>query len=104
MTELVCGHLATKEISEIADAAARRVIETSQRRAVCLSPEGRVTVETLGVCVDDDIVGVYTKAPDLMALWRQIEGDLREAARERGLRPKAPKRRVVKSEGGRRAA
>lgn len=95
MTEHVCGHLATKPPSEIADAAARRVMETNKPRAVCVSPEGRVTVETLAVCVEDDIVGVYTKAPGLLSLTRQIAGDLQHAIKERGLRPSAPKRRMV---------
>lgn len=82
-----CGRLGRNSISEIADKAGRLVLDYRVPRAVCLDPEGRVTVESPNDAIEDDLVGVYSQAPGLLALWRTIDEDLRFAAEQRGIAP-----------------
>lgn len=101
MTDLSCGRYGRHAPGEMGDRAARHIMERRGNWAVCLSPEGVATVETLRAALESDIVGVYTRDDGLLALTRLIAGDLQAAIKERGIKPEMPRRRVVI---GRRAA
>lgn len=81
------GKIGRMPIDTIADRAAEQLTRPrAVARAVCLDPDGRVTIEAYGNAVPDDVVGVYDRTPGRMGLWRQIRDDLRH---ELGLRAAA---------------
>lgn len=86
--ELHIGRLGKQSVSEIADKASHAIAQAPRARAVCLSPEGVATIETVAQAIEEDLVGVYTAAPGKFQLWRIIQGDLRTAIDQRGLKPK----------------
>ena len=83
MSEIKCGRIGLHTISRCADKAAHAIIEYLVPKAVCLSPDGHVTVEPVADAIPDDLVGAYTRKLGVFALWGQIETDLRCAANER---------------------
>lgn len=85
--EQTVGRLGKQSASEIADRAARIVMDAPKSRALCLAPDGTVSIESVAQAIPDELVGVYTKAPGLLALWRQMYDDLRAAITERGIGP-----------------
>lgn len=95
------GRLGRQSASEIADRAARIVVDASTPRALCLAPDGSVTVESVKQAIPDDIVGVYTGAPGLMGLWRLMYDDLRVAISERRIQA-VPRLRVESGRRGKR--
>ncbi|HEY1142277.1 MAG TPA: hypothetical protein VGE88_19040 [Lysobacter sp.] len=85
--EQVIGRLGKQSASELAGRAARIIVDAPRERAVCLAPDGTTSIESVAQAIPDELVGVYTKAPGLLALWRQIYDDLRAAITERGIGP-----------------
>jgi hypothetical protein len=85
--EQIVGRLGKQSASELADRAARVIVDAPRERALCLGPDGTVSIESVAQAIPDELVGVYTKAPGLLALWRQIYDDLRAAITERGIGP-----------------
>jgi hypothetical protein len=83
MNERPCGRIGIHTISQCADKAARIISEYKIPRAVCLSPDGFVTVENPAHVIDEELVGVYTAGDSLFGLWRQLSDDLLASARER---------------------
>lgn len=83
MNERPCGRIGMHTISQCADKAANIISEYKIARAVCLSPDGFVTVEAPSHVLDDELVGVYTAGDSLFGLWRQLSDDLLASARER---------------------
>lgn len=83
MSEIKCGRIGLHTISRCADKAANAIAELLTPHAVCLEPDGHVTVEAVAHAIPDDLVGVYAPQRGVFALWGQIEGDLRCAAVER---------------------
>ncbi len=83
MTEQVVGRIGKHTLSYCADRAAESIMEFQSPRAVCLDPDGIVTVEFPGAVILDEVVGVYTQELGRFALWRLIEEDLRESVRLR---------------------
>lgn len=83
MAEHKCGRLGLHTISRCADKAANTIAELLTPHAVCLAPDGHVTVEPVADAIPDDLVGVYSRKLGVFALWGQIEGDIRCAANER---------------------
>ncbi|WP_162434588.1 hypothetical protein [Pseudoxanthomonas koreensis] len=62
-------------MSAIADEAALRVTAARSPKAVCIAPDGRVTVETPQWAMEGDIVGVYA-SDSRLDLWRLIRDDM----------------------------
>lgn len=85
MNEIKCGRLGMHTISDCADRAAIVIAESSKPRAVCLSPDGHVTVESPGGVVEEDLVGVYAPRPGRFALWQLISEDLLATKVERNI-------------------
>ena len=99
--ETQCGRIGFATVSDCAERAAGIVCHVKTPQAVCLSPDGFVTVEAVAHAIPDDIVGVYT-ARSSVELWLQISGDLFVSMQERGIRgSRANRHRVM---GERRAA
>ncbi len=100
-TDHPLGNLFTRPLSALADEAASRVTRANGPRAVCISPEGQVTVEKPDEAVEEDIVGTYRSACRL-DLWRQIADDMAAHMAERPLTPRRVRRvyrgRVAKEE------
>lgn len=88
MSERVCGRISKVAINKIAHRCTLEILDFVGPRAVCLAPDGEVTVETPETCVETDLVGTYTADTGLLELWRLIDGDIREAAAERGIEGK----------------
>lgn len=82
MNERKCGRLGKLVISECADRAAAFITEYVTPRAVCLAPDGNVTVESPEHVILCDLVGVY-RPLGRIDLWRMISDDLAVAVRER---------------------
>lgn len=100
-TETACGRIGLQPITKCADRAAEVIASAREKLAVCLSPEGFVTVEAIEHAILTEMVDVYS--PDsAFRLWGQIEADLAEACKERGITGGRGHRHRVMSE--RRAA
>ena len=69
----------------IAERAVDIVLTRTRPVAVCVDPDGRVTVESLAEAVDEDIVGVYAPATGFTALYRSIRDDLALTVEQRGI-------------------
>lgn len=85
MNERRCGRLGQHTISHCADRAARIICDYNIPRAVCLDPDGRVTVEAIDDAIPDEMVGVYDGSGGQFELWRMISDDLLAAKTERGV-------------------
>lgn len=97
-----CGRLGRQTAIEVADRAALCLAEFKKPRAVCLDPEGRVTVESAKNCAEEDLVGVYDPQRGRFELWKQIHDDLAHSAAERGIAPTRVKQRERVYRGRRR--
>lgn len=86
MNERPCGRLGQHAISHCADRAAHIIGEYTIPRAVCLAPDGQVTVENPDHAIDDEIVGVYRFEGSVFALWRQVSDDLLVSQAERRIK------------------
>ena len=83
-TEHPCGRIGLQPITKCADRAAEVIASAKEKLAVCLSPEGFVTVEAIEHAILAEMVDVYS--PDsAFRLWGQIETDLAAACKERGV-------------------
>jgi len=71
-----CGSLRRTPVGEIASKCAAWIMEAGSPVAVAVDPEGRVTVEPVSEACESDLVGVYDRAPGLLALTRAIREDL----------------------------
>lgn len=94
-TERMCGNLNKAPIGQVADRAARLVLEYASARAVTMDPDGRVWVEPVEHAAEADMVGVYTRSLGILELNRRIIADLQHEAQARSFRPTPAKRRVV---------
>lgn len=103
MSERKCGRIGMHTISHCADKAAEHVMASTVAVAVCLAPDGHVTVESVPQAIPDEMTGVYNRDLGQFALWALIESDLRVDAVARGIRGGTGHRHRVKT-GLRRAA
>lgn len=90
--EKQCGSIARWPIGAVADQAARILLEFTGPRAVCVDPQGRVTVEPPNSACLYDMVGVYSGDVGLLALSRMLVDDLRDEAVKREFRVERIKR------------
>lgn len=79
------GRVGAAEIRAIADRAVLFLMERTKPFAVCVDPEGRVTVEPFADAVEEDVVGVYDRTPGLIALYRTVRDDLTLTVEQRGI-------------------
>ena len=86
MNERNCGRLGKHTVTSCADRAAEVITEYSIPRAVCLAPDGNVTVEAPDDAILDEMVGVYTPDTGRMLLWRRIQEDLDFAVIQRRIK------------------
>jgi len=103
MAEYKCGRLGMHTLSHCADRAAHIIAELLTPHAVCIAPDGHVTVESTEQAIPCEIVGVYDRTFGVFKLWGMIEDDLRCAATERHIIGGTRQRQVVRN-GARRAA
>ncbi|NLA67197.1 MAG: hypothetical protein GX856_02915 [Gammaproteobacteria bacterium] len=88
------GTLSRFSARELADRAAERVMERQAPLALCLSPEGRVTLESYADAVFEDVVGVYSRDAGLIGLYRSIRDDLAHEIEARGITGRIERRYV----------
>jgi hypothetical protein len=100
MTEHACGRIGLVTVSAAADRAAERIAEAASPRAVCLAPDGSVTVERADYAIPDELVGVYRPREGRFKLWGMIEADLMEAMKERRITGGCNQRYRVESKRG----
>jgi len=98
------GRIGQRPNNEIAERAVDHIMGVTKPQAVCLDPEGRVTVEPVREAVEEDIVGVYDRSLGLIALYREVRDNLTFCAEERGITGEAKPRRGVWAASDRRAA
>lgn len=101
-TEFACGRLGTQSVDDIAWRAASALVGRATPWAVCVAPEGRVTLERPSSAAESDLVGVFTAHDGLLGASRRIRDELVEWIRIHGLPP--PGRRRVTVNARRRAA
>ncbi|HEV2608499.1 MAG TPA: hypothetical protein VGV14_19535 [Rhodanobacter sp.] len=101
-TEHPCGRIGLQPITKCADRAAEVIASAREKLAVCLSPEGFVTVEAIEHAILAEMVDVYMPSDGWFVLWASIEDDLAAACKERGITGGRGHRHRVMSE--RRAA
>ncbi|MBO9717479.1 MAG: hypothetical protein J7507_11905 [Pseudoxanthomonas sp.] len=77
------GKLGVSPLSALADACAEHIGRARQRWAVCISPDGHVTLEHPDHVVPDDLAGVYAPGQTRWGLWRQIEEDMKAHVAQR---------------------
>lgn len=82
-----CGSILRLPVGDVATRCAEAIVGYSTERAVCMDPQGRVSVESVSDGADPDLVGVYSPRQGLLALHKAIREDLQHDAVERGLRP-----------------
>lgn len=98
------GRIGQKPTNDIAERAADYIMSLTRPQAVCLEPNGRVTVEPPRNAVEEDIVGVYDQSLGLIGLYREVRDNLAFCAEERGITGEAKPRRGVWAASDRRAA
>jgi len=101
MAEIKVGTLANYSVRELAERAAERLMELTKPHAVCIDPDGRVTIEPYDRAVFEDVVGVYSRDLGLIPLYREVRDTLAYVIEQRGITGQR-RRRYVTSE--RRAA
>ncbi|MCD9046793.1 hypothetical protein [Luteimonas sp. MHLX1A] len=74
--DFLAGVLRSRSMTAIAERAAAHIADASMPLAVCLDPEGRVTVEAPDDAAETDIIGVYSAASGLLPLYRALRDDL----------------------------
>ena len=94
MTEIKVGTLANFPPSALANRAVTHVMERKAPLALCLNPDGMVTLERFDDAVLEDVVGVYDSTPGLLALYRDMREDLVDAVQARGVTGKKARRYV----------
>jgi hypothetical protein len=99
--EVQVGTLANYDVRQLADRAVERLMELSKPHAVCIDPDGRVTIEPYDTAVFEDVVGVYSRDLGLIPLYREVRDTLAYVIEQRGITGQR-RRRYVTSE--RRAA
>ena len=94
MSERHCGRLGKHTTATCASRAAAAILTFESARAVCVGPDGMVTVEYPGTAPDDELVGIYTRDGDDLA--ERIEEDLEDAVKRRRIRGGTHHRHRVK--------
>lgn len=94
MIEIPVGTLSRFTAQQLADRAVERVMERQAPLALCLSPEGRVTLEPYADAVLDDVVGVYSREAGLLSLRPAIRDDLQHEIASRGITGRVERRYV----------
>lgn len=82
--EIPCGSLRWRSPKFCAERVVFTVKRFTDRRAVCVDPIGRITVEHPAQAVEEDLVGVFDPAAPLMELYRMVKDDLSAEAAGRG--------------------
>lgn len=77
-----CGSILRLPVGQVAERCAEAIVGYSTERAVCMNPQGRVSVESVSDGADPDLVGVYSPRLGLLELYRLIRDELVEAKRE----------------------
>lgn len=99
--EVQVGTLANYDVRQLADRTVERLMELSKPHAVCIDPDGRVTIEPYDTAVFEDVVGVYSRDLGLIPLYREVRDTLAYVIEQRGITGQR-RRRYVTNE--RRAA
>ena len=95
MTTHTCGRIGLNSVGDCAHRCAIIIYESNTKRAVCLSPDGFVTVESVSTSIPDEQVGIYDQSLPEYVLWGYIESDLVFAQGKRGIKGGRDKRRYV---------
>lgn len=98
------GRIGQRPNNEIAERAVDYIMGVKKPQAVCLDPDGRVTVEPVREAVEEDIVGVFDRSLGLIALYREVRDNLAFCVEERGITGDPTARRGVWASKERRAA
>ena len=77
-----CGSVLRLPVGDVATRCAEAIVGYSTERAVCMDPQGRVSVESVSEGADPDLVGVYSPRLGLLELYRLIRDELVEVKRE----------------------
>jgi hypothetical protein len=96
------GKVGVLPIDTLADKCAERIMASRNTWAVCIAPDGVVTLERYDEAVPDEIVGNYDRAAGRLNLWRMIRDDMRATVEELGGLQTVRRRYVMRE--GRRAA
>lgn len=94
MKEIRVGTLSRYPPGELASRASARVMEQRDPLALCLDPDGLVTLEPYDGAVFEEVVGVYSARDGLLALHRVIREDLLDAIAVRGITGQKARRYV----------
>lgn len=86
-SERPLGKIGLQSVSDLADRAAERIRRAKRPRAVCVSPDGYVTVEPAGHAMPDDIAGTYSPDTQRLDLWRLITEDMQQLIADRPVVP-----------------
>lgn len=84
MSDEHVGTLARLTCNQLAERAADELMTRRTPYAVCMSPEGAVTLERPHEAVIDDIVGVFDRKLGLIPLYREIRDNLAAEIEARG--------------------
>jgi len=77
------GTLRRNPPMRLAEESARWIVQCDGPMAVCLDPDGVVTVEPAQFAIDDELVGVYSPELGRFELYKRIRDDLRASIAER---------------------
>lgn len=87
-TDIQCGSLRWRSSKDCAERAVIAMKTFKSDRALCVDPQGRVTVENPKSVCEYDLIGVYDVKRPLMELYRELKEDLEAEAVSRGWREK----------------
>lgn len=84
MSDEHIGTLARLTCNQLAERAADELMGRTKPHAVCLDPEGTVTVERIDEAVPQDMIGVFDRSLGLIPLYREIRDNLAAEIEARG--------------------
>lgn len=93
--EVQVGTLANYDVRQLADRTVERLMELSKPHAVCIDPDGRVTIEPYDTAVFEDVVGVYSRDLGLIPLYREVRDTLAYVIEQRGITGQRRRRHVT---------
>lgn len=82
MSEINCGRIGMHTMHHCAHKAAIIIKGFDSPRAVCIAPDGHVTVESPNEAIPDEMAGVYSPDVDRESLGASILDDMAVLQRE----------------------
>ena len=85
-TDIQCGSLKRRTAKDCAERAAFAMKQFQSDRALCVDPQGRVTVENPKTACEYDLIGVFDTRRPVLELYKAVREELDAEVQKRGWR------------------